>query len=675
MTIARRISPLILAVIAAVSLLVAPPAAAEVRAATPDLTITSDARYVVQPAQGRVRVTLELTLTNRLKDTATTRYYFDRAFLAVLPESSGYRVSWDGSGTPTVRATSRTKDYTIVRIDLAQRIYGGKSATYTLRFDLVDRGGTATRDLRVGDSLVSFPVWAYASDDTPGSTVTVTFPAGFTVDVAGGSIPAPEQDDQGRTVFRSGTLAKPLTFFAFLIADRPGAYTERTIAPTVGDDVASITIRAWPDDPAWDKRVGRLLLRGLPVLADGVGLPWPTAETLTVQEAVSRTTDGYAGLFDPSRRLVEIAYYASDFVVLHEAAHAWFNGALLADRWANEAFASYYALEAAAALDIKASGETLTPELAEHRIPLNAWGAVGREPSGVEDYAYAAALALAREIAARADADGLRAVWADAAAGVGAYPATGTPLQAGAIDPAPEPPPDWRGLLDLLEANTSATYDDLWREWVARDEDLPLLDARTAARARYDEVVADAGEWQLPEPIRAAMRAWQFEDARALLDQAADVLEQQAIIEGAADAAGLTPPEALRLAFEGDDGFEDAIDEAAAEIEAIARYREAVASRPVVTDQIIALGLWNESPEADLARAAAAFANGDLSGSARAADHAAAVWAGAAELGRGRAISLIALAVAALLAIVLGLLWRLGRRRRRAYRQAHRLDR
>ena len=40
---------------------------------------------------------------------------------------------------------------------------------------------------------------------------------------------------------------------------------------------------------------------------------------------------------------VAIAYYADDFVVLHEAAHAWFNGSLLADRWSNEAFASYYA--------------------------------------------------------------------------------------------------------------------------------------------------------------------------------------------------------------------------------------------------------------------------------------------------------------------------------------------
>ena len=49
--------------------------------------------------------------------------------------------------------------------------------------------------------------------------------------------------------------------------------------------------------------------------------------------------------------------------------------------------------------------------------------------------------------------------------------------------------PDWRGLLDLFDEGGAASYDDLWRTWVARDEDLALLDARTAARARYDAVV------------------------------------------------------------------------------------------------------------------------------------------------------------------------------------------
>ncbi|HEV8697971.1 MAG TPA: hypothetical protein VGQ89_09775, partial [Candidatus Limnocylindrales bacterium] len=80
-----------------------------VRAATPDLTIVSSARYDVQPTRHRVHVTVELTLMNRLKDTVTKRYYFDHAFLAVLPGSSAFGLSWGGAGQPSVRVATRTK--------------------------------------------------------------------------------------------------------------------------------------------------------------------------------------------------------------------------------------------------------------------------------------------------------------------------------------------------------------------------------------------------------------------------------------------------------------------------------------------------------------------------------------------------------------------------------------
>jgi hypothetical protein len=672
MSASRRAVPFLLALVVATGLLAAPGVApvAEVRAATPDLTIVSEARYDVQPTKHRVRVTLALTLTNRLKDTVTKRYYFDKAFLAVLPGVSGYSFTWAGAGNPTIRETKKTKDYTVLQLNLAGRLYSGKSANYTLRFYLEDKGGKATRDIRIGDSLVSFPVWAFATDDTAGSSSTVVFPAGFQVEVEQGAIPAPTTDSTGRTIFRTGRLDKPLTFFAFLVGDRPGAYTTRSLSPTVLGKAAPLTIRSWPDDAAWDKRVGGLVERALPVLGDEIGLPWPREDPLVVQEAVSRSTGGYAGLFDPEAGRVEVAYYATDFVVLHESAHGWFNGALLADRWANEAFASYYGLEAAGVLKVKAVGDVLTPELEKARIPLNAWGSVGRETAATEDYAYAASLALARAIAERAGGpDALKAVWADASARVGAYqPAVGSPVE------SVDAPPDWRGLLDLLEARTGKSFDDLWRTWVARTEDLPLLDARQAARTRYDAVVAQAADWRLPAPIRAAMRAWQFEDASSMLDLASGVLEQRAAVESAATLAGLEPPEALRTAFEGDDGFDDAVAEADAELQTIERYKDAVAVRPIGGDLFLTLGLWDEDPEADLTAARDAFARGDLSASAASAGEAAATWSDAEGLGRGRVVSLLVLAVAALMSLVLIMVWWRGRHRRRLHRMhAHRI--
>jgi len=664
----RSLVALVFAIVAAVGLSLAPAGPTrpvEVRAARPDLSITTVARYDVRPDEQRVRVTVDLTLRNHLKDTRTKRYYFDEAFLAVLPGTSGFRLRWEGDGTPSVRASKRTKTYTLLRLDLAQRLYSGKSAKYRLTFDLADPGGAPTRDLRIGDSLVSFPVWSFATDDTPGSSVSVVFPEGYDVQVEAGSIPTPTVDDDGRTVFRSGKLDAPLDFFAYLVADRPGAHTDTTVATTVGAEPVEVTVRSWPDDPPWAERVSAVVKAGLPALGEHIGLPWPHADDLVIQEAVARTTGGYAGLFDPSTANVEIAYYADDFVVLHEAAHGWFNGALLADRWANEAFASYYANEVAADLELAVEPTELTEELQAARIPLNGWGPVGTEEPLQEDYAYAAAPALAAAIAERAGDEGLRAVWADAADGTLAYQPSNGSAESGTDRP------DWRGLLDLLEARTDATYDDLWRAWVARPTDLPLLDARAEARMLYEAVLADTDGWRLPRPVRDALRAWRFDDATTLLEDAAAVLEQRAeVVEAAAEAAVIAP-DTLRTAFEDDDGFDDARAEADAELAAIDRYAAAAELEPTAMDPILTLGLWGQTPEVELEAARDALARGDLPGSVASSDAAAAAWGGAQAAGQGRAISLGLLFAAIALGLLLLVAAVRRRRRRRAVVMAH----
>jgi len=111
------------------------------------------------------------------------RFFHEFAYVQVMAGATGFKVDWAGKGTPRVRVSERHKTYLILRVDFAQRLYSGKTATYKLTFYLKDPGGAATRDLRVGDSLVSFPVWAFATKGTPGGTVTVVFPTGYDVKV------------------------------------------------------------------------------------------------------------------------------------------------------------------------------------------------------------------------------------------------------------------------------------------------------------------------------------------------------------------------------------------------------------------------------------------------------------------------------------------------------------
>jgi hypothetical protein len=163
------------------------------------------------------------------------------------------------------------------------------------------------------------------------------------------------------------------------------------------------------------------------------------------------------------------------------------------------------------------------------------------------------------------------------------------------------------------------------------------------------------------------MRAWRFDDATALLDDATEVLTRRAAIESTASSAGLTPPSTLRDAFQDDDGFADALDEATAESAAMTRYEAAAAAKPVAPDLVVQVGLWGATPELDLADASTAFTAGDLGGAAASADSARSVWASAIDVGRGRLVSAAALGLAIAVALVLLMLSVRGRRRGRRH--------
>jgi hypothetical protein len=160
------------------------------------------------------------------------------------------------------------------------------------------------------------------------------------------------------------------------------------------------------------------------------------------------------------------------------------------------------------------------------------------------------------------------------------------------------------------------------------------------------------------------MRAWRFSEATDLIDDAEAVIDLRGQVESAAADAGLEAPATLRQAFEDDDGFADALAEGGAELQAIERYVAAAAYRPASVTPVTTLGLLGETPDADLAAARAAFADGALAASAAASDEAAASWLNADPLGQGRAFSIGTFAVALLFMLALIVATRRRRRRR-----------
>jgi hypothetical protein len=638
------------------------PVAPLARAAAPNLTIAGDAQYVVLPDARLVRVSVDLTAVNHLRDTKTRRYFFERAFLAVMPGTTGFKVAAAAGtpGKPAVRVAARRKDSTLLRIDFGGQLGSGKTARYRLTFDLPDPGGAATRQVRVGPSLATFPVWAFASDGTPGGSVSVTFPAGYEVDVSTGNLPAATTAADGSVVLQSGRLASPLAFFAYLVATRPTALVETTRDVKVGDRTVRLRLRAWPEDPDWAKRTGDTLAAALPALSDAIGLPWTGSDSLTVEESLGDELAGTTGSFEPADDRLRLAYHSGPWVALDQAAHAWFDGELVGERWAAEGFATWYARQAAAAAKIAMpappiGGGATPPEPAPPRMPLNAWNPTGDIEPAADARARADADALAAAIAERAGPEGLAGVWEAARTGVAAYqppvdpdaPTSTDAVEAGA------PTPDWRGLLDLVEAETGRPFEDLWRGAVVRSDEAGLLDERAAARDHYDAVVDRAADWQLPRSVRNALRAWQFGTAEEMLAAADSVLDDRDAIAADARAVGLTPPGALETAFEGRGGFAAAADEAESELAAIDRYASAAAASRNDRGPLGWLGLLGAQPGVQLEAARSAFAAGDLAASVAASDAARTIWTTAADVGRNRLLALLAGGAALLLAVSL----------------------
>ncbi len=650
---------------------------AVVAAAGPGLTMVGGATYEVRPADKLVHVTVHLAVTNHLTDTLIHRYTFDRTDLSVPPTAVHASAS-AGSRKVAASVVSRSASQQVLSVGLGAALGAGHTTSVTVTFDLPDPGGSPTRPIRVGASLVTFPVWAYGSAGLAGSTVVVRFPAGYQVKVVAGGLGAPLTAPDGSVSLTAGPIADPLAFSAVVAADRPSAYVETSVAIVINGRAASVVVRAWPDDPGWGVRMSRLIKTSLPLLAAEIGLPFqPATQALAVEEALPRSLDGYAASYLPAEGRIRIAYTADDTVAVHELAHLWFDDSLFADRWIADGFAIFYGNRVAQAMKLKPRDESITPALQTARLPLNAWSgsdpsttsqpAAGTPPAELTDrYGRAAAVTLAGRLYALVGADGLQAVWRAASGREAAYQPAG---QIGAPDVSAGPP-DWRGFLDLIAERTGVDASGLWSTWVVTPAEQPLLTTRTATRTQFAALVGRAAGWTLPHTVLDALNAWQFDPVATLLSGLGQVLDQRDRIVVAAGAAGLTPPGTLQHVFQGGTSA-SALTEASNELQVIDAISAATAAEPPPNSLLDQLGLIGANPGADLEAATSAFNSGDLATARDRALAADSAWSQSADAGGFRIrVTIAAILVAAValgyVLIQLRRLGRLGQRGRRA---------
>jgi hypothetical protein len=625
-----------LAATAAIGLLALAPAGlpgGDAFAADRGLVVVAQTRYEALPDQRRVHVTIDAVATSYTPNPVDgLAYYPDVSF--AIQAGATHVVATSGGERLAVALDAGDPDFLTVTVTFAEGVFFEQSYPYRVTYDLPDPGGAPDRNLRISPSIVAFPVWAFGSGGEPGGSVTVILPSGFRPIVQGEELTSSTGPD-GEIILSTTSIPDPFDFFAYLSADRPGAFADTLLTVQVGQRSAALNIRAWQDDPEWGVAMSDLMSDGLPALQRLIGLPYPAPGTLVIEEAANSRLGEYAGVYNSLTGMIRVRYDADPYVALHEAAHLWFNGDLFRDRWIGEAYAEFYGVQAAMA--IGATGDTfdLTDDLLAFKIPLNDWGEIGAVEIGIEEYAYAATYHVALLVFGRTNVPGLQAVWRGANDGEMSYqPANGDDPQIG-VDLHLE---GWKQLLDLLEERTGATFADLWTDWVVNEEEQQLIEARADARDLYASVVAEAGDWNLPMDLRHDMGSWRFDEAEADLAVASQVLDARDEIEAEAGELGLTPPAALQEAFEGNEGLAAARQEADHQVTvlaAISRASERLAEDESVLEMI---GLLGADPEADLEAARDAYEADRLDGAAVDAEQALAARVGAEEAGQTRVL-------------------------------------
>ena len=328
---------------------------------------------------------------------------------------------------------------------------------------------------------------------------------------------------------------------------------------------------------------------------------------LVVTEVHTPLLEGYAGIYHPDTGGIEISEDLDDLTIVHEASHAWFNSGLFDGRWINEGLANTYGTKALNGIGIDTPPPFDYPRPDPAAFALNDWPPLGRisddKTEAREDYGYQTSFRVIQAIVTLTGDDGMRKVFAAAAAKEIAY--VGAPT----IEHRPAVA-DWRALLDYLQERAdSSNAETEFRQYVVGPADLPVLDTRATARQAYAKLIADGQGWLPPFAVRSPMASWDFATATRRIATGESILDVRAQIARTGAPLGLAPPDALKTAYEGaaTTDLGDVLAAARTDLDAAGAIAAAAGRVDAPRDPLTALGLLGVRPEAELDAAVGAF--------------------------------------------------------------------
>lgn len=610
-----------------------PGSAGPARAAD-EYTLESVTTYDLRPDEGVIGVVVQLTLTNTTPDPEGQFSVFSEIKVAIHDGATDVAAS-DADGDLDV-AVAVEDGVNVATIALRDDVRFEQEAAVELRYTLSDTADDPHQ--RVRSALVVFPAWSFG---TSGS-VAVTIPAGYEMRVDGD----PMTEEDGQLV--SGQIADPGQWLALVTAVKPAEYTQLEATIPLRGGTADLLVRAFTDDEAWGQRTLDLVSKALPLLEEEIGLPYPRIGQIILTESVATDATGF-GEGTGGGNEIQVAYDQPPFTALHQVAHVWLSPSLIDAAWIREGIASHVAAHVGAQLNVEPPYDPAAEAEARAAaaVKLDTWSS--SDGPDAEAYGFAASWDVINQLEAAAGEDAMRAVLTRVASSVGPY-------ELGELEPepptegggAPAAPLTTRAFLDHLETVSDADVASIFADLVLTEDDVALLEVRTAARSAFDALAAKAGSWGAPDPVRAAMTAWNFEEAQSQIGAAMAWLDDRDDLLVRLTDAGLATPDRLRQAYMAYGGGPEAVGELEAERTVVDEYQSAADQVNGERTFIQRIGLvGGPNPEAQLALASGRFGDGDLRGALDAIAEAERI-IGAAETG-----GFVRLASVVMLALVL----------------------
>lgn len=378
-----------------------------------------------------------------------------------------------------------------------------------------------------------------------------------------------------------------------------------------GSRTVQLTVNESPGDQEWARRVAEVVAAAGPALEEMIGVPYPGPEAMGISERTDEQLYGYAGLAGCSHVVCHIRLSENfrDTTLLHELTHAWTQS--FRNRWLAEGMAEYISDRAAARID----GRPLpAPEAAGDRppYPLLDWtltidlNTAEEEQITSEYEGYYWSQRFFEQLEATVGPEAVRRTMAAV-----------VPLQAGTVGV--------RRFIDAVD-EASVEADDLFIRYVFPPDREQEVRDRRVARDRLAALTARSAA-EAPElsqtplaTIREKVAAWEFAPALAVMDRLDQGLnayvqlrDRLSALKTSAEAAGLAYPYPLESAA---DMWEfawalETVDQAGPAIEAYIAARDELSAPRGLWQRI---GLFGRSPDAELERAAQAFASADFTG-------------------------------------------------------------